>query len=105
MQTMKKFLEPEILINMPFFLLIEQNQILFEKVLHKQVDQIQSTQHVSCTPKLKEDFLEISMSEDLIMQVLGGSGFGDSYLMRGFEIADATVQFEKSADRSLPISK
>ena len=60
METMKKFLEPEILINMHLFLLIEQNQILFEKVLHKQVDQIQSTQHVNCTPKLKEDFLEIS---------------------------------------------
>ena len=107
METMKKFLEPEILINMPLFLWIEQNRILFEKVLHKQVDQIQSTQHVSCTPKLKEDFLEISMSEDLIMQDLGGSRFGDSHLMRGFKNADATVQFEKStsADRSSPNSK
>ena len=105
METMKEFLEPEILIYMPLLLLIEQNQILFEKVLHKQVDQIQSTQHVSCTPKLKEDFLEISMSEDLIMQDLGGARFGDSHLMRGFENADATVQFEKSADRSSPNSK
>ena len=33
------------------------------------------------------------------------SRFGDSSLMEGFQIVNGTVQFEKSADRSLPISK
>ena len=33
------------------------------------------------------------------------SRFGDSSVMEGFEIVNGTVQFEKSADRSLPISK
>ena len=61
-------LVPQILINMPLFFLIEHNQILFEEVLHKQEDQIQSSQHVNCTLNLREDFLEISMGEDSIMQ-------------------------------------
>ena len=33
------------------------------------------------------------------------SKFGDSSLMEGLEIENATVPFEKSADRSLPNSK
>lgn len=97
----------QIIINLPLFLCVEQNNLDFDFVsTAKALDFIESAEvFKSCTSKLMED----SMGDDnLIMQDDAEkfpSRFGDSHLRKDFKIADATVQFEKSADRSSPNSK